>query len=66
MQNVRDLFYHRKGSSIPQYRKHFECYSVMAARFMDAHEAVQYLLDFVESFKHPEEKRYLIEIYLEV
>lgn len=63
LQNVRDLIYQGKGSIIPQYRKHFEWDSLMAARFTDTHEGAPYVLDLV-AFKDQEEKRYLIEMYL--
>lgn len=63
LQNVRDLVYQGKGSIIPQYRKHFDWDSLMAARFTDTHEGAPYVLELV-AFKDQEEKRYLIEMHI--
>ncbi len=64
LQAARDLVYQGKGSIIPQFRKHFKWDSLMVARFTDTHEGAPDVLDLI-AFNDPEEKRYLLEMYLE-
>lgn len=63
LQAVRDLVYQGKGSIIPHFRKRFEWDSLMVARFTETHEGAPDVLDLI-AFKDPDEKRYLLEMYL--